>query len=448
MNTPSNPNPQKRLSGSPILKWMRSNTKTPVSALMLLCFSSWSVQVQGASDDWNQVAAGTYAWDANGNWLSGAGFPNSISDVATVSLDTSGLQLINLNVPITLGQLTIGDTGGLVRQSMVIAANGGSLILDDNGLPAAVTKVGFGADAITSNVSLAAGTEINVTDGMLALAGVVSGTGGLTKNGAGTLVMRGSNTYTGVTTINNGILLDVPVANDGAVLGATGAGNETIVNAGGTLAFGPDALGAGGIGNPAETVTLNGNGHLGQGAMLFYMGANSMTFNGPVTFGSDTRIQNNALGTLTTSAAITTNNHNLSVGGVSGFISLGGTYDGNGTINKYGTNGFRLTNNASTFSGAIAVDQGELRADTGDTTTGLNPYNSVSAFSVKNGYLDIVMQSTVGGGVQNRIDDDIPISLSAGRIRLESASFNNTTAGQNAVPWNEVVWATVTVPFW
>ncbi len=75
--------------------------------------------------------------------------------------------------------------------------------------------------------------------GTVYFTGPVRGAGGLVKDGPGSLVLSGANTYTGPTDLQAGIVLVF----DGSAFGATGAGNGTTV--------GPDAVlevgGAGGL---------------------------------------------------------------------------------------------------------------------------------------------------------------------------------------------------------
>lgn len=79
-------------------------------------------------------------------------------------------------------------------------------------------------------------------DGELLISGVVSGNGGITKDGNGSITLSGSNTYTGTTTINDGSM-------KAGSLAAFGTGG-IVVNAGGTL----DKNGY----NLANTITNNG----------------------------------------------------------------------------------------------------------------------------------------------------------------------------------------------
>ncbi|NII73992.1 fibronectin-binding autotransporter adhesin [Dyella sp. SG562] len=102
-----------------------------------------------------------------------------------------------------LGATTLADGG----QASSIGAGGSAsanLVLNGGGLQytgaTASTNRGFTLGSSGGIVDVtAAGTTL--TD-----SGVIVGAGSLTKNGAGTLVLSGANTYTGGNTVNNGIL--------------------------------------------------------------------------------------------------------------------------------------------------------------------------------------------------------------------------------------------------
>ncbi|HEX8911191.1 MAG TPA: autotransporter-associated beta strand repeat-containing protein, partial [Humisphaera sp.] len=100
---------------------------------------------------------------------------------------------------------------------------------------------------------LGSGGVLTVTNAPVLNAGYVGaglgGTYNLVKGGTGTVTLAGANTFAGVTNVNAGIL---NVRGPGA-LGATGAGNETVVAAGATLQFVGGNM-------PAENVTLSGTG--------------------------------------------------------------------------------------------------------------------------------------------------------------------------------------------
>jgi len=91
---------------------------------------------------------------------------------------------------------------------------------------------------------------------------VIAGAGGFTKTGAGQLRLTAANTYAGTTTVSAGVLRLNP--NTLAALGATGAGNNTVVEAGATLDFNGSYAGSGTL----ERFTIAGAGVDGQGVLV------------------------------------------------------------------------------------------------------------------------------------------------------------------------------------
>ncbi|WP_442482207.1 beta strand repeat-containing protein [Aeoliella sp. SH292] len=175
-------------------------------------------QVEGGTPSPRWTATGGGSFDTASSWLlntvptNSAVFGPSITAAATVTLDT----------PKSLNYLTFRDSDGYTLSG-----------------PSTLTMTG--------------GAEIEATVGTQALSTQVAGTNGLTKTGAGTLLLtNAANNYTGNTNIRRGTLAVT-------ALGALNQASGTIdVATGAVMQFTGNGLGAGASGNLTEVITGNG----------------------------------------------------------------------------------------------------------------------------------------------------------------------------------------------
>lgn len=96
---------------------------------------------------------------------------------------------------------------GILNISSGGALGAGGVTFTGNAtLQAGSTNVDLGSRAITIAAGQTATFDTNGAGNTMTISGVISGPGGLTKTGLGTLVLTAANTYSGVTAIDNGIL--------------------------------------------------------------------------------------------------------------------------------------------------------------------------------------------------------------------------------------------------
>lgn len=395
-----------------------------------------SLSVAAQSVTWQQVQTGMHSWQESTNWNTGV-VPNGTSAEVFFSYNPLGSQIIGLDENVVLGTLSFGNSKGFYTLAASLAD---TFTLYNDALGATISNLGTASNVIAANLDLADATHtFHIADGRLTLDGVISGANGLTKTGDGWLVLRQTNTYTGETTLQGGITLVSQANNDNTVLGATGTGNGTIILPGATLALVNDGSNAsstttGGASLNTEAVTVGGSGYLNNGAIRSYAGREQNQLTGTVTVTEDTRFQSQA-GTLAFTGTVNLGSNNLRIGGT-GFTSLTGAVQGTGTITHFGISGFRMQNStvSNSFSGAIISELGEVRAENSDAN-GLTPYDNVSALTVRNGYLNIIAPTSGSFTVKSRVPDALPITLQAGRIRIESSTFTNA----NGFAWAETV---------
>jgi autotransporter-associated beta strand protein len=273
----------------------------------------------------NKVSAGSIA--GNGTFNLGANEltvgGNNLSTTVSGVISGSGGSLVKTGA----GTMTLSGTntytggttfaGGTV--SVSAAANLGDAAggLTFNGGALQVTVTTFNSTARTMTLAAGGGTfDIANAANQFTVSEAISGVGGLTKSGAGTLILTAANTYSGATTINLGYLtIQDSIAsstitnNYGLVYSNSAtAGSATITNHG-ELAFYNDATaGSASITNSASGIMyIRDNGTTSSATIT---NAGSIVFNDNSTAGSAAVTNNNELtfyGNTTAGSATITN---------------------------------------------------------------------------------------------------------------------------------------------
>jgi len=306
------------------------------------------VIADAASDSLSWSGTGS-TWNLTGvlDWVSG-GNPWAFTNGDTVRFDDNGAaqQTVNITVPVqpslvivsnvTAATYTFADGGGKISGNGGITKDGsGSLVINtinDNAGPT-VIKSGI----VQVNGALGSGNVTNNAQlvfqqaASAVVAGQISGAGAITQQGSATLAISGNNINTGPITIASGTL---QVGNGGATgsLGFSAVTNGTSLN---INRLGTYALTNNVFG--AGQLVVNGGGTVTLGSSLAYQG-NTYVSNGIVK--------------LTASEQVPDGN---AVAGSTGWLILDG---GSSTAGTFDMNGFNETINAlsglaSTVNGVI-----------------------------------------------------------------------------------------------
>lgn len=317
-----------------------------------------------SSQSWAINQAGPSSWSTAANWTPNTGFPNGTDTIAALTNNITTNNQISLSAPITLGQLSIGDASG----NSAFSINSGHSITFSAATGSATltrTATGTSADTISPAIILANPLTVSVTNptGSLALNGAISESGGaktLTKTGNGTLILNGSNTYTGSTIIDEGTLrfnTSPPTLTGGLTFGtstgSTNRGNFDLSNANTTFA---GAL-------LVSTNSTNANTiNIGSGRTLQLHGAFTVGYNTPALPHSTTGLDLTGSGTLSIGTSATPTNTNIQIGnGATSGVGNSGVLDMSGLSNFYanlGTGSFRVgspTNLNSSNGGGSTV---------------------------------------------------------------------------------------------
>lgn len=303
---------------------------------------------------------------------------HSSTAVLTVnsSVNNNGGGVISLTKSGT-GLLVLAGTGSTYSGGTVI--NGGTVRIMANGSlganPASPSAANItlnggvlqwgAAFNLSSNRGItlqAGGGTLDTQGNATTYSGVISGSGGLTKMGSGTLTLNQANTYTGLTLVSAGNGASDP----GVILVAHNQALGTPDGGTAVASLGIVRL-ASGITVTGETITINGNGTGNNGNLQSVAGTSSVqaaaTWAGEVIIGtSGARVGTGNYSTLTISGAIRNG---------SGTSDLG--------IAASATAGVVILSGSSTYTGSTSIIRGTVRLGRHDalpTGTVLNVHSS------------------------------------------------------------------------
>ncbi|WP_164738362.1 autotransporter-associated beta strand repeat-containing protein [Aquabacter cavernae] len=315
----------------------------------------------------------------------------------------------NQSVPWTPAYAVFTAAPGEVTVSGAVATTGMQFMVD-----------GYALAGGTVTLSAASGqTQVNVGDGtptgasyVATIGSVLAGSTGLDKQGLGTLVLTGVNTYTGGTTVTQGTLqigdgtdsgvLPGNVLND-SVLAFNPAGSDTyagvISGSGAFTKLGSGTLTLSGINSfSGATSVAGGRLVLENGSSLSNTAATSVAAGATLELGNASE----TIGGLSGAGAVQLNSYCLTVAGA-GSSSYSGTMSGTGCLTKTGA-GTQILSGTNDYTGGTTVSEGAISVGAagaigtgGLTLEGTGAFIATASFTLTNAVtLDQVAGS--GGG--------------------------------------------------
>ena len=347
-------------------------------------------------------------WTNNNNWNPTV-VPTAGSDILLDNSSVTTAQTINTGTAQTIRSLGFdapfnytvnnntltfddGSTAGFSGISVTSTHGTGTFTVNSN--LAANNAIGIrnnSTSTLNVNGNVALGSNTLTLDGSgtnTSIAGVVSGSGAVVKNDAGTVNLSGANTYSGGTTLNLGTVN----ANHNSALGS-----GTVTLAGGTLG---SANGA----TVANNLTLSANSGLSN---ITTSGILTQTASSTLNMANATQSGAVKLSNSSAAQALTVQVDSGS-STISGVISNGGTA-ATGNVIKSGT-GTLVLSGANTYTGTTTINNGTVQlgasnvlASASSVAIGASGTLDLNKFSQKIGTLSATGGATLdfGAGSSN-----------------------------------------------
>ena len=405
------------------------------------------------------------------NSISGAG-GLAMSGSGTTNMSLFGTQSYTGATTVSGGQLTSPvamSTSSLTVSGGVFSAGAADIL--GNTIPVTVNSGTYqlGGNETIGSLAGTAGT-VNMGTSTLttgndntntAYSGVISGTGGLTKNGTGTFTLDGTvKTFTGNTTVNNGTLT-VAVTNvinsssnlvltNGTFNISSGANltlNSVNMTGGAITRAGNNSFTlnnsssfTGGTVTYSSTGSIIANGTTTLGNVTFNSTSNSATPHNTIRLGGDIVVNNNTTANFTNTGGGAGVRFNLGDAirtiniGTNAFLNIAWRINSStlssGGIIKTGAGRLTITHESTLYTGPTTVTAGELR---------LNPVNTTASWSspvtLNGGTL-----ATTGIAANTTITNataGVTLNVNANStINLGNVNHSIIFANSSAVTWN------------
>ncbi len=374
--------------------------------------------------------------------------PAQMASTGSVTVNADAVMDLNgFNQTIT--NLTLKNGGSVTMESGTLGLLGNVTISGTSATPATISgALDLSGSTCTFSVADTAAAQDLIVSAVIA-------DGALTKGGAGLMLLDTTNTYTGATTVNNGILqlgtnnaissasaltvnpgatLDLNSFNETALsLSGSGAvtletGTLTLLLGGANTTYGGSIAGSGGL-------VINGNGSLSLAGTSTYTGPTLVTSTGTLAWltpgaaapSSDVTVTgsaslnveaNETIGSLAGMGSIYIGQGTLTAGGDNASTNLCGTLSGPGNFVKAGAGLMTLTGN-NPLTGSVTLASGSM------TLSGSNgALSGASALVIDTG-ATLTLDDTVNP-VSGRVNDAASVTLAGGSLILLSNSEGST----------------------
>jgi len=313
-----------------------------------------------------------------------------------------------------------GGAGGAPSSTVGGAGGAGTVIISYQSVGVTI-NAGSGKVTLSGGSSGQASLTINSTSNASSAAGVISGgtTLNYTGGASGVLLLSGNNTYSGLTTINSGVI---------KVGSATALGSSTlpiVVNSGAAIDLNGITM------TGANPINISGTGVSNSGA-IFNSNSTGAAYAGLITLTGDSSfVGGTGLVNLTNSSGITGSGFAITLGG-----SIGGSISspiatGIGVVNKTGLGIWTLTG-ANTYTGTTTVSGGVLALDGLSTTVTNLVVGALGSVDLKKtaSYTFGALTINNGGTITNSAGTSAILVTGATSISGSSTAAVTTTGSQ------------------